>query len=238
MGRYFIIAIMLYALVVGIYLLWERGVKRKRNAARKKGYNPFKPSAKEDIIGKSKFVLGQGRTKATILEISGKSEEKQLTFADGNEQTHVQDTPGETPATEVENVVLPQPTEDNSGDIDIVIYDEPEGEIESDEDDSIDYDETEEAGETSGSGKSIGTWLRRSFGSDPDGGKRRRCHTGRTGRSRAGTGRSAKNRTIRASRQRRTEKENRILPYGRLFQRLLSRQGSPTPTCGKSPNRF
>lgn len=156
MGRYFIIAIMLYALVVGIYLLWERGVKRKRNAARKKGYNPFKPSAKEDIIGKSKFVLGQGRTKATTLEISGKSKEKQLTFADGNEQTHVQDTPGETPATEVENVVLPQPTEGNSGDIDIVIYDEPEGGIESDEDDGIDYDETEEVGETSGSGKALG----------------------------------------------------------------------------------
>lgn len=58
MGRYFIIAIMLYALVVGVYLLWERNVKRKRNAAREKGYNPFKPSAKEDIIGKSKFVLG------------------------------------------------------------------------------------------------------------------------------------------------------------------------------------
>lgn len=156
MGRYFIIAIMLYALVVGIYLLWERGVKRKRNAARKKGYNPFKLSAKEDIIGKSKFVLGQGRTKATTLEISDKSEEKQLTFADGNEQTHVQDTPGETPAAEVENVVLPEPAEDNSGDIDIVIYDEPEGEIESDEDDGIDYDETEEAGETSGSGKALG----------------------------------------------------------------------------------
>lgn len=157
MGRYFIIAIMLYALVVGVYLLWERNVKRKRNAARKKGYNPFKPSAKEDIIGKSKFVLGQPRTKATTLEISDKSEEKQLTFADGNEQTHVQDTPGETPAVKVENVVLPEPAEDNSGDIDIVIYDEPEGEIESDWDDGIDYDETEdEAGETSGSGKALG----------------------------------------------------------------------------------
>lgn len=36
MGRYFIIAIMLYALVVGVYLLWERNVKRKRNAAREK----------------------------------------------------------------------------------------------------------------------------------------------------------------------------------------------------------
>lgn len=155
MGRYFIIAIMLYALVVGIYLLWEQKVKRKRNAARKKGYNPFKPYAKEDIISKSKFVLGQGRTKATTLEISDKSEERQLTFADGNEQTHVQDTPGATPAAEVENVVLPEPAEDNSGDIDIVIENEPEGEIESD-DDGIDYDETEEAGETSGSGKALG----------------------------------------------------------------------------------
>lgn len=156
MGRYFIIAIMLYALVVGIYLLWERNVKRRRNAARKKGYNPFKPSAKEDIIGKSKFVLGQPRTKATTLKISDKSEEKQLTFADGNEQTHVQNIPEATPATEAENVVLPDPAEDNSGEIDIVIYDEPEGEIESDEDDGIDYDETEEAVETFGSGKALG----------------------------------------------------------------------------------
>ena len=156
MGRYFIMAIMLYALVVGIYLLWERGVKRRRNAGRKKGYSPFKPSAKEDIIGKSKFVLGQGRTKATTLGISDKSEKKQPTFADGNEQAHVQNTPGGTPATEAENVVLPEPAEDNSGDIDIVIYDEPEGEIESDEDDGIDYNEIKDAGETSGSGKALG----------------------------------------------------------------------------------
>jgi hypothetical protein len=156
MGRYFIMAIMLYALVVGIYLLWEHGVKRRWNAGRKKGNNPFKPSAKEDIIGKSNFVLGQGRTKDTTLEISDKSEEKHSTFADGNEQTHVQDTPGATPAAEVENVVLPEPAEDNSGDIDIVIENEPEGEIESDEDDAVDYDETEEAGETSGSGKALG----------------------------------------------------------------------------------
>ena len=57
----------------------------------------------------------------------------------------------------MENVVTPEPAEDNSGDIDIVIYDEPEGEIESDWDDGIDYDETEdEAGETSGSGKALG----------------------------------------------------------------------------------
>lgn len=157
MGRYFIIAIVLYSLGVGIYLLWEWNVKHKRNAAQKKGYNPFKPSAKEDIIGKSKFVLGQSQTKATTLEINNKSEEKQLTFANGNEQTHVQNTPGETPAAEAENVVLPQQAEDNSGEIDIVIYDEPEGEIESDENDGIDYDETEAAaGETSGSGKALG----------------------------------------------------------------------------------
>ena len=147
---------MLYALSVGIYLLWERNLKRRRNAGRKKGFIPFKPSAKEDIIGKSKFVPGQPWTKATMLEISDKSEEKQLTFADGNEQTHVQNTPGATPAAEVTNVVLPHPAEDNSGEIDIVIENEPEGEIESDEDDGIDYDETEEAGETSGSGKALG----------------------------------------------------------------------------------
>lgn len=43
MGRYFIYAILLYALVVVIYLLWERKVKRGKNTARKKGYNLFHP---------------------------------------------------------------------------------------------------------------------------------------------------------------------------------------------------
>ena len=79
MERYFIYAVMLYALIVVIYLLWERGVKRRKNAARKKGYNPFKASPKEDIIGKSKFTLRHSKPQAaTTLKHDASTKKKGL----------------------------------------------------------------------------------------------------------------------------------------------------------------
>lgn len=154
MERYIIAAIMLYAVVVGCYLLWERSVKRKRNAARKKGYNPFKASPKEDIIGKSKFTLRHSKPQATTLEINDKRVENSSTFADENRQTDVQNTPGTVPATDADDGLLSGQAGDNSGEIDIVISNEPEGEIEPDFDDGIDHEETdtEDEDEVTGGG--------------------------------------------------------------------------------------
>lgn len=154
MGKYIIAAIILYAVIVGCYLLWERSVKRKRNAARKKGYNPFKSPAKEDIIGKSNFILRHSKPQATTLEINEKAAENHSIFADENKQADVQNTPGTVPATDADGGLLSGQTGDNSGEIDIVISNEPEGEIEPDFDDGIDHDETdtEDEDEVTGGG--------------------------------------------------------------------------------------
>ena len=154
MERYIIAAIMLYAVIVGCYLVWERSVKRKRNAARKKGYNPFRSSPKEDIIGKSKFTLRHSKPQATTLEINEKSAENPSIFADENKQANVQNTPGTVPATDAGDGLLSGQAGDNSGEIDIVIENEPEGEIEPDFDEDIDHDETdtEDGDEVTGGG--------------------------------------------------------------------------------------
>lgn len=154
MERYIIAAIMLYAAIVALYLLWERSVKRKRNAARKKGYNPFKASPKEDIIGKSKFSLRHSKPQATTLEINEKSAENPSIFADENKKADVQNTPGTVPVTDADCGLLSNQSGDNSGEIDIVIENEPEGEIEPDSDDGIDHDETdaEDEDEVTGGG--------------------------------------------------------------------------------------
>lgn len=139
-------AIMLYAIIVGCYLIWERAVKRRRNKAGKKGFNPFKAPAKEDIIGKSKFTLRHSRTEATTLNIKEKEAENHSIFADVNGQTDVQDTPGAVLSIQAESGLSSSPTGYVSGEIDIMIDNEPpEGEIEPDFDEDIDYNEAEEA---------------------------------------------------------------------------------------------
>lgn len=67
MKQYIISAILLYILFVVFYLLRERMLKRRKNAAKKTAFNPFRAAPKEDIIGKSKFDLRQSRTEATTL---------------------------------------------------------------------------------------------------------------------------------------------------------------------------
>lgn len=156
MGRHFIYAVMLYALVVVIYLLWERGVKRKKNAARKKGYNPFKTSPKEDIIGKSKFTLRHSKPQATTLEINEKWIENASIFATENGQTVIQDTPGEVLQNQTGTGTLPGQSEDNSGEIDLVIENEPEGELDNDEDGDLDTWESEAEGDGAGSSMAQG----------------------------------------------------------------------------------
>lgn len=150
MGRYFIYAVMLYALVVAIYMLWERGVKRKKNAARKKGYNPFKASPKEDIIGKSKFTLRQSKPQATTLEINEKGIENASIFATENEQTAAEGTPGEVLQTQTGTGAISGQSEDNSGEIDLVIENEPEGELDTDENGDLDTWESEAAEDETG----------------------------------------------------------------------------------------
>ena len=156
MERYFIYAVMLYALVVVIYLLWERGVKRRKNAARKKGYNPFRATPKEDIIGKSKFTLRHSKPQATTLEINEKGIENASIFATENGQTVIQDTPGEVLQNQTGTGALPGQSEDNSGEIDLVIENEPEGELDNDEDGDLDTWESEAEGDGAGSSMAQG----------------------------------------------------------------------------------
>lgn len=152
MGRYFIYAVMLYALVVAIYLVWERKAKRKKNAARRKGYNPFKASPKEDIIGKSKFTLRHSKPQATTLEINEKGIENASIFATENGQTVIQDTPGEVLQNQTGTGAFSGQSEDNSGEIDLVIENEPEGELDNDEDGDLDTWESEAEGDGAGGG--------------------------------------------------------------------------------------
>jgi len=86
MERYIISVIVLYALVVALYLFRERMQKRKKNAAKNPGFNPFRSAPKEDIIGKSKFDLRQPRTEATTLAHNEKRIENEPIFADENKK--------------------------------------------------------------------------------------------------------------------------------------------------------
>lgn len=159
MERYFIYAILLYAFVVVIYLVWEHRQKKKLNAGRKKGFTPFRSAPKEDIIGKSRFTLRHSRTEATTPENSEKSVENQPIFADengqanaGKETAEVRQSDAGTSATE------PETTEDNSGDmeIDIVIDNEPEGEFDSDDEDDVDTWESEAPEDETASSRATG----------------------------------------------------------------------------------
>lgn len=150
MGRIFIIAIMLYLVFLACYLVWERSVKRKRNAAKKTAFKPFKSSPKEDVIGKSGFDLRHSLPQATTLIKSEKREENTAIFAGGNAKEEAQNTPAAIPPSELDQVFSSGWTTDDSGEIDLVIDDEPEGKESDDYEDQVDPEESEEAGGLSG----------------------------------------------------------------------------------------
>ena len=150
MGRIFIIAIVLYLIFLACYLLWERSVKRKRNAAKKPAFNPFKSSPKEDIVGKSGFVLRHSLPQATTLIKSEKREENTPTFAEENAGREPQNTPAAIPSSELDKVFSSGQKTDDSGKIDLVINDEPEGEESDNDEDYVDTEESEDAGGLSG----------------------------------------------------------------------------------------
>jgi hypothetical protein len=141
---------MLYLIFLAGYLLWERSVKRKRNAAKKKAFNPFKLSPKEDIIGKSGFDLRHSLPHATTLIKSEKREENAPIFADENAGRETQNTPAIIPPSELDKVFSSGQKTDDSGEIDLVIDDKPEGEESDDNEDYVDTEESEEAGGLSG----------------------------------------------------------------------------------------
>ena len=86
MKQYIISAIALYALFVALYLIRERMHKRKRDAAKRSAFNPFRSSPKEDIIGKSKFDIRQSRTEATTLINNEKETKNASIFVEKEEK--------------------------------------------------------------------------------------------------------------------------------------------------------
>ncbi|NDV66094.1 hypothetical protein [Bacteroides sp. 224] len=142
MERYIISAIVLYALVVALYLFRERMRKRKKNAAKNPGFNPFRSASKEDIIGKSKFDLRQSRTEATTLIHNEKRIENEPIFADENKK----DAPVTPPLVESETVLSDESmTDENSNEINLVIENTPPPELELEyNNEDIDEEETED----------------------------------------------------------------------------------------------
>ena len=156
MERYIISAILLYALVVALYLLRERMIRRKKNAAKKTGFNPFRAAVKEDIVGKSKFDLRQSRTEATTLTHNEKRIENEPIFADENKK----EAPGTPPLVESETVLSGENmTDENSNEINLVIENTaPEFEPEYNTED-IDEEETEDEDTEGVAGVSIALGL-------------------------------------------------------------------------------
>lgn len=150
MIRIFIIAIVLYLVFLACYLVWEWSVKRKRNTAKKIAFNPFKSPPKEDIIGKSGFDLRHSLPQATTLIKSEKREENTAIFAGVNAKEETQNTPAAIPPSELDRVFSSGVEADDSGEIDLVIDEEPEGEESDNYEDQVDTEESEEAGESSG----------------------------------------------------------------------------------------
>ncbi|MDL2255455.1 hypothetical protein LJC38_02590 [Parabacteroides sp. OttesenSCG-928-K15] len=150
MERYFIYAILLYTLVVVIYMLWERSVKRRQNAARKKAYNPFKAPPKEDIIGKSKFTLRHSKQEATTLEMNDNKAKNTPIFASENRQTATEKPLVEVLQSEIGTGKISTESENNSGEIDLIIDNEPEGELEPDDEGDLDTWESEVAEDETG----------------------------------------------------------------------------------------
>jgi hypothetical protein len=155
MGWIFFMLIVLYLIFLACYLLWERSVKRRRNAARKKGCNPFAPPPKEDIIGKSGFDLRHSLPEATTLIKSEKREENRPTFVSENAKEETQNTPAAIPPAELDKAFSSEKA-DNSGEVDLVFNDEPQGEESGDDGEYVDTEESEETGGLSGASMATG----------------------------------------------------------------------------------
>jgi hypothetical protein len=169
MGRIFILAIMLYLIFLAGYLVWERRVKRRRNAARKKDGHLFRPAPVEDIIGKSQFDLRHSRPQATTLRESEKRAENDSTFADGNAKIDEPKASAMIPDDKLDAAFSSPPADDSPddpGNIDIVVDDRPEAGEEVEADgyaDNIDTDESEDdeedADDTAATGTPMATGL-------------------------------------------------------------------------------
>jgi hypothetical protein len=144
---------MLYSVFLACYLAWEQWVKRKRNAARKKGFQLLKLPPKEDIIGKSGFDLRHSLPEATTLIKSEKREENTSTFVPENARQEIQNTPATIPPSQLDKVFTSERTDD-SGEIDLAFNDEPQGEESDNYEDNVDTEESEESG-----GLSVGVSL-------------------------------------------------------------------------------
>lgn len=141
MKQYIISAILLYILFVVFYLLRERMLKRRKNAAKKTAFNPFRSAPKEDIIGKSKFDLRQSQTEATTLINNEKEKENASIFVEEEEKK----TSATIPLDKLDEVFSKDDLSDkDSNEINLEIENTPP-EFEPDNDsEEIDEEETEE----------------------------------------------------------------------------------------------
>lgn len=121
-----------------------------KNATKRPAFNPFKSPPKEDIIGKSGFDLRHSLPQDTALIKSEKREENTSTFAAENAKVETQNTPAAIPPSELDRVFSSGVEADNSGEIDLVIDDKPEGEESDDYGDQVDTEESEDAGGPAG----------------------------------------------------------------------------------------
>lgn len=138
MKQYIISAIVLYALFVVLYLIRDRVIKSKKNAAKKSLFNPFRAARKEDIIGKSKFDIRQSRTEATTLINNEEENENASIFVEKEEKK----TSVAIPLDKLDEVFsTDNKTEENSDEINLEIENTPP-EFEPDND-SEEIDETE-----------------------------------------------------------------------------------------------
>ena len=145
MGQYIILAIALYGLFILLYLLRERMLKHKKNTAAKTVFNPFRSPGKEDIMGKSKFILRQSRTEATTLICNEKRIANEPIFADENKK----EAPVTPPLVESETVLSGENmTDENSDEINLEIENthpelEPEYNTEDLDEDEMEDEDTE-----------------------------------------------------------------------------------------------
>ena len=138
MKQYIISAIVLYVLFVAFYLLREWMLKRRKNAAKKPAFNPFRAAPKEDIIGKSKFDLRQSRTEATTLINNEKENKNASIFVEKEEKK----TSAAIPLDKLDEVFSNDDLSDkDSNEINLEIENTPP-ELEPDND-SEEIDETE-----------------------------------------------------------------------------------------------
>ena len=156
MKQYIISAILLYILFVVFYLLRERMLKRRKNAAKKTALNPFRAAPKEDIIGKSKFDLRQSRTEATTLINNEKEKGNASIFVEKEEKK----TSVAIPLDKLDEVFSKDDLSDkDSNEINLEIENTPP-EFEPDNDsDEIDEEETEEEDTEGRAGVSMASGL-------------------------------------------------------------------------------